>query len=157
MPYITKQNFKKSNQFQPILINHLGTETHKTNLLPNQSMQFQSKAIMLVPQSTEQPIRKNPRVLTKPHQLNRHVPPPTTEPILNRSKPDKKTKLATTHADPTQFTSAPTIAQEIPEDMETQSDKKRRREEECSNDSMNELATEHFLTAGPGSQACRDQ
>jgi hypothetical protein len=32
--------------------------------------------------------------------------------------------------------------------MEIQTEKKRRREEE---------ALQHFLTAGPGSQACRDQ
>jgi hypothetical protein len=40
--------------------------------------------------------------------------------------------------------------------MDAQTEKKRRREEESVDDKkMKE--SEHFLTAGPGSQACRDQ
>jgi hypothetical protein len=38
-----------------------------------------------------------------------------------------------------------------------QSEKKRRREVESTNNSSTTEASEHFLTAGPGSQACRDQ
>jgi hypothetical protein len=41
--------------------------------------------------------------------------------------------------------------------MEVQTEKKRRREEEKKESDDNSNLTQHFLTAGPGSQACRDQ
>jgi hypothetical protein len=42
--------------------------------------------------------------------------------------------------------------------MAANCEKKRRREEEEVNDNTEQLKdSEHFLTAGPGSQACRDQ
>jgi hypothetical protein len=41
--------------------------------------------------------------------------------------------------------------------MVMQSEKKRRREVTCTKNSSTIEASEHFLTAGPGSQACRDQ
>jgi hypothetical protein len=46
--------------------------------------------------------------------------------------------------------------QHLPESMEVQAEKKRRRdnEKEKKEDST---VIQHFLTAGPGSQACRDQ
>jgi hypothetical protein len=40
--------------------------------------------------------------------------------------------------------------------MEAQSEKKRRRENEKEIDDSSNV-NQHFLTAGPGSQACRDQ
>jgi hypothetical protein len=43
------------------------------------------------------------------------------------------------------------------ENMDTQTEKKRRREEVVVVDTENSEEVEHFLTAGPGSQACRDQ
>jgi phage baseplate assembly protein W len=43
------------------------------------------------------------------------------------------------------------------EDMESQTEKKRRREEDISANNDNSQNYEHFLTTGPGSQACRDQ
>jgi uncharacterized protein YciI len=41
--------------------------------------------------------------------------------------------------------------------MEEQIEKKRRREEEDDDTTEKLKESEHFLTAGPGSQACRDQ
>jgi hypothetical protein len=41
--------------------------------------------------------------------------------------------------------------------MDAQSEKKRRREEEVDDNTEKLKEVEHFLTAGPGSQACRDQ
>jgi hypothetical protein len=41
--------------------------------------------------------------------------------------------------------------------MEAQSEKKRRREVEVDDSTEKLNESEHFLTAGPGSQACRDQ
>jgi 14-3-3 protein epsilon len=47
--------------------------------------------------------------------------------------------------------------QSTPEDMETQSEKKRRREEGKKVIEGSHEQIQHFLSAGPGSQACRDQ
>jgi hypothetical protein len=58
---------------------------------------------------------------------------------------------------PTQPLTKPSPETEKLVDMETQSEKKRRREEETSVNNDQSQATEHFLTAGPGSQDCRDQ
>jgi hypothetical protein len=40
--------------------------------------------------------------------------------------------------------------------MEAQIEKKRRRDNEQDSENTSSV-TQHFLTAGPGSQACRDQ
>jgi hypothetical protein len=58
---------------------------------------------------------------------------------------------------PTQPLTKPLSESEKLDDMETQSEKKRRRDEETSDNNDQSQATEHFLTAGPGSQDCRDQ
>jgi hypothetical protein len=42
-------------------------------------------------------------------------------------------------------------------DMEIQTEKKRRREEKKCSDKNEEAANQHFLSAGPGSQDCREQ
>jgi hypothetical protein len=41
--------------------------------------------------------------------------------------------------------------------METQTEKKRRREESNQMEKNDEELTQHFLSAGPGSQDCREQ
>jgi hypothetical protein len=43
------------------------------------------------------------------------------------------------------------------EEMEIQTEKKRRREEEKKSETSNNDLSQHFLSAGPGSQDCRDQ
>ncbi|MCI78942.1 hypothetical protein A2U01_0100213, partial [Trifolium medium] len=58
---------------------------------------------------------------------------------------------------PTQNPTNPTGTQVYMEDMEAQSEKKRRRDEEQADDKVELKDSEHFLTACPGSQACRDQ
>jgi hypothetical protein len=40
--------------------------------------------------------------------------------------------------------------------METQTEKKRRRDSDKEKEEVSTV-TQHFLTVGPGSQACRDQ
>jgi hypothetical protein len=41
--------------------------------------------------------------------------------------------------------------------MEAQSEKKRRREDKNQSEKNDEELTQHFLSAGPGSQDCREQ
>jgi hypothetical protein len=48
------------------------------------------------------------------------------------------------------------LSQHPPTAMEVQSEKKRRRDNENEKEEV-PTVTQHFLTAGPGSQACRDQ
>jgi hypothetical protein len=48
-------------------------------------------------------------------------------------------------------------AQAKHDEGESQTEKKRRREEEKTTNIETSQITEHFLTAGPGSQDCRDQ
>jgi hypothetical protein len=49
------------------------------------------------------------------------------------------------------------FAQAKHDEGESQTEKKRRREEEKSTNIDTSQITEHFLMAGPGSQACQDQ
>jgi hypothetical protein len=127
------------------------TEIHKSKLLPNQAFTFTSQ-----PNINSQPItnQKISKILHGP-SLNPFdpvsTPKPVTDPKLTRPK---KTKTNPKKFNPTQNSSKPESSQEEQEDMVTQSDKKRRREVDFTN---NSATPEHFLTAGPGSQACRDQ
>ncbi|MCI50123.1 hypothetical protein A2U01_0071367, partial [Trifolium medium] len=43
------------------------------------------------------------------------------------------------------------------DDMEVQLERKRRREEETETNTVSVNLSQHFLSAGPGSQDCRDQ
>jgi hypothetical protein len=74
-----------------------------------------------------------------------------------RLKPEKNTtKIPKPNPNPTQTESDPSSTQMISEDMETQTEKNRRREDEVDV-TENLKESEHFLTAGLGSQAYRDQ
>jgi hypothetical protein len=109
------------------------TETLK--IIPSQQFSFNA---------TNEPIHKQPLNLTsKPSKNN-----PTHK--LTRTGPTRtrpKHKLTRTIPDPNQHLSAAT---------DIQTEKKRRRENEIEKDD-DSTVVQHFLTAGPGSQACRDQ
>jgi hypothetical protein len=130
------------------------TETHKPNLFPNKPFTFNSKPAInsltnnnLVQTNnqnrpTHDPI--NSRILSAPI-----IDPKSTRPKKPKNNPKK--------ANPTVTRSEPAGTQEEKEDMETQIDKKRRREEMKVTGVTSSALSDHFLTAGPGSQACRDQ
>jgi 14-3-3 protein epsilon len=104
------------------------TETLK--IIPSQQFSFNA---------TNEPIHKQPLNLTsKPSKNN-----PTHK--LTRTGP--KHDLTRPIPDPNQHLSAA---------MDIQTEKKRRRENEIEKDD-DSTVVQHFLTAGPGSQACRDQ
>jgi hypothetical protein len=91
--------------------------------------------------SLKQPINPITRTI-KHNPTHKHT---RTGPSLNRTgpNPDPSKPVADMHVI-------------MPVSMETQTEKKRRRENEKETDDNSNL-TQHFLTAGPGSQACRDQ
>jgi 14-3-3 protein epsilon len=134
--------FPPNNQFRPLIPNKHATENHKSPLLPYQALIFSSQPI--------NPDKKNMDQLT----LN---PTPRTDPILTRTSFDKKTRNTKLKPNPTRTHPATPIGHEISDDNETQIEKKRRRADEVSTSKINVIATEHFLTAGPGSQACQDK
>jgi 14-3-3 protein epsilon len=80
---------------------------------------------------------------TRPNKLNPNQKSTRTGPQRTGPKPAQPKPVS----DPNQSS---------PVSMESQTEKKRRREEEKKT-SENSTETQHFLTAGPGSQACRDQ
>jgi 14-3-3 protein epsilon len=133
------------------------TETSKPNLLPNQTFLFNSQLTKSDPPQLTTP---NPKITRGPDQTLR----PTHNP--NKHKPDqthvrpsqKKTQRVTNpKPNPTLKFENRNQDQEAMELMEGQGEKKRRRAEEYTNDNNASESTEHFLTAGPGSQACRDK
>jgi 14-3-3 protein epsilon len=88
------------------------------------------------------PIKSNPT-----HKLNRTSPNPNQ---LNPKNNPADPKINPVNP-------KPFLTQNPTDDMETQTEKKRRREEAKKETDGNSESIEHFLSAGPGSQACRDQ
>jgi hypothetical protein len=128
------------------------------HLPPNNSQPTPS--IILSPILSEALIHKNTNQFTfnasQDPTLQQHHPPVLR---LPKSNPNHKPIRTGPHKtgpkiNPSKPVSNPT--QIPPVSMETQTEKKRRCEEE-KEPSHNVTVTQHFLTAGPGSQACRDQ
>jgi hypothetical protein len=92
---------------------------------------------------------------TGPH-LKQQINPPTRLIKHNPHHKPTRTENARTGFNPDPTKHVPNPDQSLPDTMETQTEKKRRREEE-EKTSETSTETQHFLTAGPGSQACRDQ
>jgi hypothetical protein len=150
-----------NNNSQPIIHSDLPiitvpsvTETHKNTLLPNQPFTFNSQPIINSPSQIN---LGQSNILTQPNpQLfkTQMLPEPTNDPKATRPK---KPKNNPKKPNPTHTRTESTGTQEETEDMEVLSDKKRRREEMKFTGAITSEVSEHFLTAGPGSQACRDQ
>jgi hypothetical protein len=104
--------------------------TDALKIIPSQQFSFTA---------TNEPIHKQPINLTSRPAKNN----PTHK--LTRTGP--KHDLTRPIPDPNQHLSAA---------MDIQTEKKRRRENEIEKDD-DSTVVQHFLTAGPGSQACRDQ
>jgi hypothetical protein len=151
-PFPNINSHQSANQFSPIILNRPATITNNTPLLTNQAMIFTSQT--MDPPTETQKITRTTRASPKPKVYTRSVS--LTDPNSNRTRPDKKPKTITPRPNPNQYPPGPSTASEIAENLETQTEKKRRRNDE---DSSQEVISqnEHFLTAGPGSQACRDQ
>jgi hypothetical protein len=138
----------KPNQNLPLI----PTSALHKSLLPNNSLVFNSQPKQNIPpklikrtqsiSNQTHPTKKQNRpdpLMTQPH-LNRNP----TEPILslNRTGPGPETTKQN-HDDAVT--------------MEVQIERKRRREEKNLTEKNDEELTQHFLSAGPGSQDCREQ
>jgi hypothetical protein len=147
-----------TNQSIPITLTRPKMEIHETQLLTYQPLTFTSQPKATGPQPLTKKSTRIARVSTKTNPDSCSSPKPMTDLTLTRSRPEeKKTKPNIPTRDPTHPAPGPTPALENTEDMELQCEKKRRREEGKSTSNENSQTYEHFLTAGPRSQACRDQ
>ncbi|PNY09838.1 hypothetical protein L195_g006396 [Trifolium pratense] len=146
-------NSLTSNQFKPIILNRPETEINKAQSLVHQPLTFTSQPDIHGPPLVKQLTKKSPRA-TITRNPNRPGPSPNPDPNSIRPGPVKKPKILT---NPAQHPSEHKSTQETVEGTDNQSEKKRRREDENVDSNNNVEVPEHFLTAGPGSQACRDQ
>jgi hypothetical protein len=138
------------NQYSPPTNNQPETETFEDHSLSNQIIAFNSKPIL-----NKQKIQRTPRVLRSVHTRPGQQSNP--DPILSQPRPEKKPKNIEPEPSLTQNTIRNLAIQILPIELDIQGEKKRRREEEGRNNLEILQEDEHFLTAGPGSQACRDQ
>jgi hypothetical protein len=144
------------NNNSPIIITQPLTETNETQSFTHQLLTFTSQANTKDPHVSQIEPTRQPRVPHKPVSVTRTNPTHITEPTRNQPRPEKKPKT-TIPKNPNQPIACLVPEPEKMDDVDLQSEKKRRREEDNSNISDTSKTHEHFLTAGPGSQACRDQ
>jgi hypothetical protein len=130
------------------------TEIHKTTLFPNQTFTFNSQPTINSLSANNLVQENNPNRPTLKQISTRILPDLAIDPKSTRPK---KPKNNPTKPNPTHNRTETESTQKEQEDMEIQSDKKRRREELKFTSAITSEVSEHFLTAGPGSQACRDQ
>jgi hypothetical protein len=146
-----------NNQLTSLIIDRPAADNNNSYSLPNQTLTFNSQSLPQAPQPTKKPLNRTPRTSVLKGAATRTAPQPTTHPALTRTRPEKKQKIPTLNPNPTQNNLDPFSTQKCLEDMEERIEKKRRREEEDDDTTEKLKEFEHFLTAGPGSQACRDQ
>jgi hypothetical protein len=118
--------------------------------LPNNKPIFNSQSKLTIPIKPNnrkqltlhrtQPARQRPEPILTQNHMNPNPTEPT--PLLNRTGP---------------ITVIPKPNRDSAVDMEAQSEKKRRREDKNQSEKNDEELTQHFLSAGPGSQDCREQ
>jgi 14-3-3 protein epsilon len=147
------QNGSQRNNINiPFTIPKPDTTTIKQQLLPIQPFVFNSQPTHVDQPKLTDPVLKNIANPTQP-QINPPIPDPKT--LVPR--PDKKSKHSAPKKPMTRNSLPKKSCHEPEEEMEVQGEKKRRREEEKNHVLEEQNVSEHFLTAGPGSQDCRDQ
>jgi hypothetical protein len=145
-----------SNINTPINLTQQKMESHKHNSFTQHLLTFTSQSQKRDPHHSTHKTTHQPRVTTKSATTNRPNTAPVPDPTHARTRPEKKSKTII-HKNLTQHLSETMPEPDNLEDMESQTEKKRRREEDISANNDNSQNYEHFLTTGPGSQACRDQ
>jgi hypothetical protein len=153
-----------SNQFQPITINHSNTESHTVQSFNNQILAFNSPPLLQAPHQNKPTSARATRahkMISKRTEAKPSTDPnltqASTDPKINKPRPEKKPKTNELKPDPTPNSILPPTIQENIVDMDAQGEKKRRRDDETTDNSEQSTESVHFVTAGPGSQACRDQ
>ncbi|WJX95355.1 hypothetical protein P8452_76684 [Trifolium repens] len=123
-----------------------------SSLLPNNSPIFTTQSKITAP--IKQKTRKDLNI-TRTQHLKKPARP---DPILNQPDPNFKPNTPTsslTRTDPNPASANPTHDNAVT--MDSHTEKKRRREEKAQADNNDEDSHQHFLSAGPGSQDCREQ
>jgi hypothetical protein len=146
-----------NHQFTPIFLNRPDSTSNQSQSLTNQILSFSSQPLTATPHPIKTYSKINSRAPTQKNVIPRPTFNSKIELNPTRLKPEKNTtKIPKPNPNPTQTESDPSSTQMISEDMETQTEKNRRREDEVDV-TENLKESEHFLTAGLGSQAYRDQ
>jgi hypothetical protein len=125
--------------------------------LPNHNLVFISQPSTKVPPRLLLTINKKSRGNLKPTTSSRTKILNQQDLKIAQPRPDKKFKSIDLSDDLPHDHIPNAPAQLGLEETEAQGEKKRRREEEASTGKEPIDEPEHFLTAGPGSQDCRDQ
>jgi hypothetical protein len=146
-----------NNNDIPKILSQTLTVSNNNKSLPNHSMIFNSQPSQQGPPHATPTNHKNPRGPAKHNPATRTNKSAQPEPSVTQPRPDKKPKSSNPVFDPNQNPIPGTLSQKDAQDMEIQGEKKRRREEEVSSVGKNSEGIDHFLTAGPGRQDCRDQ
>jgi 14-3-3 protein epsilon len=133
------------------------TDHNNDQSLPNQSIIFTSHSNTTAPLKSKSTTHKVTRGQNKTNPANRTTKINRPEPANIQPRPDKKTKPANPTHDPHQNPIPPSLKLQESQIMEIQGEKKRRREDEASTIDQSSASDDSFLTAGPGSQDCRDQ
>jgi hypothetical protein len=146
-----------NNQFTPLILNKPETDPPDNQSFTAQILSFSSQPLPRDPPSS----KSSNHYTTARDTNNKTIPTRSTlhtgtHPSLTRNKPNKKHVQPVLYPNPTHTYPDTSATQLLLNDMESQTEKKRRREEVVVVTKQSE-ETEHFLTAGPGSQACRDQ
>jgi 14-3-3 protein epsilon len=156
IPHPHIANYLANINNQPVTINDPRTDHNATKSIPHPTLIFNSQPNQQDPPKATHKVKKsqpganNPTILTRPKLL------PLTSPKNTQPRPEKKTKIV--ELNPSQNLRDLHAELDTKEVLEAQGEKKRRREEEENASSTeNNGNNEHFLTAGPDSQACRDQ
>jgi hypothetical protein len=140
--------------------NNIPDNTFIAHSLPNNSQTFTSLSYspIITESLTQHPSHQFPF-----NANSMPKPKPTVYPLTRTSKknpthnnPRTGTMLTRTDPNPGPATHVPNLNQILPVAMEAQIEKKRRRDNEQDSENTSSV-TQHFLTAGPGSQACRGQ
>jgi hypothetical protein len=141
----------------PIILSQPATETNNSQSLTHHLLTFNSQSTSRDPQPIKSKPTRHARAIIKSSTCNQTTSSAIPDPKLIRPNPRKKPKFTIPTKNPTHSASGPLSAQAKHDEGESQTEKKRRREEEKSTNIDTSQITEHFLTAGPGSQDCRDQ
>jgi hypothetical protein len=149
-----------SNNNLPIILSQTITESIIDQLLPNNALIFNSqpntnmKAPPKFPSTNHKALRSGP---TKHNPVTRTSKINKPDPSNTKPRPDKKPKSSNPTHDPHQNPFPDALLLNVTQNLEVQGEKKRRREDEAEASDKQSDGTDSFLTAGPGSQDCRDQ
>jgi hypothetical protein len=123
-----------------------------SSLLPSNSPIFTTHTKITAP--IKQKTRKNLiSARTQPSKKPTHSDPNSNHLYPSPNPINPSNSLIRTDPDPTMLN--PTRGSAM--DMETITERKRRREEKKQADNIDEDSNQHFLSAGPGTQDCREQ